>query len=90
VGCGAFCDADYNVTFSEDCSSVEAGARTVAFQDLVQNLESMAIMKGKEVCTDANIGATISPCMVGIDPVERPGQDHEYCAHGPTCVVTVP
>lgn len=90
VGCGAFCDADYQVSFSEACGNIEGGELTIQFEDLIQNLEAMATMEGKDVCTDANIGATISPCKVGIVPVERANQDHESCVTGPKCLVTVP
>jgi hypothetical protein len=90
VGCGAFCDADYQVSFSEACTNIEAGQLTLDFENIVMQLEDMAVMHGKDVCTDANIGATISPCMVGVTPVERANQDHASCTTAPQCTVQVP
>jgi hypothetical protein len=34
---------------------------------------------GKQVCPQADSTSFLTPCAIGIPPVEHPNQDHEIC-----------
>jgi hypothetical protein len=83
LGCAAVCmDVDV-VGWTAPCSNVEAGPQTDAFEAKVQSLLDSANAQSVAVCTADNLGATLTPCMVGINPAEWPNQDHATCTTPP-------
>jgi hypothetical protein len=84
LGCAAVCTDVDVVGWTSPCSNVEAGPRTDAFEAQVQSLLNAANAQSVSVCTADNLGATLTPCMVGITPVEWPNQDPTACSTPPS------
>ena len=83
LGCAAFCEDVDVVSFTPQCENVEASDREIAFEITVMNNVKQAEAQGKQVCPQADLTAFVTPCAIGIPPVEHPNQDHEVCANPP-------
>jgi hypothetical protein len=90
VGCGVYCAAQDDIRFTQACAGPASGTLTMQFQNDIATAVQNAMAHGTDLCTSSNVGATISPCMDGIVPMELPNQSHESCMVAPACVVTVP
>jgi hypothetical protein len=79
VNCVAFCVAVNKIAFTPMCGNIEAGELTDLFMEEVINdaedLEAQSI----QVCPGPDSKHWVTPCGVGINPVEHPNQDHEVC-----------
>lgn len=83
-GCAAVCTAPDLITFTPACSSVDAGPRELGFEMTIMENAAALMMQGGE-CT---IGFTVTPCALGLAPVEWPNQDHTVCMSAPAgCVL---
>jgi hypothetical protein len=83
LGCWAICNDVGEAGFTPACSNIEAGMLTDAFEAKIQTIINAANAQGVPLCTADNIGATTTPCAVGITPVELANQDHTVCMSAP-------
>lgn len=95
AGCRAVCAAAGDVEMSAECNGIGAGPREAQFDALVQTYVLQLVMQGTQVCTtdpmggvmgDLMVGDSVTPCNLGIPPIEWPNQDHEVCAPMPAGV----
>jgi hypothetical protein len=82
-GCAVVCMDVGTPTFAPQCANVEAGPRTQSFEDQVDNGLATALDQGVEICPADKLGMELTPCALGITPVEWPNQDHESCTPPP-------
>lgn len=83
LGCAAFCEDVNVVTFTPPCKNIEASTLELDFELTVMNNVQQAETQGVQVCPQANVTVFLTPCALGIFPVEHPNQDHEVCATPP-------
>ena len=83
IGCAAYCKDVGTVAFTDRCSAVDAGDRELAFEVALMQQVDAAIAQGYEVCPKADNTSYVTPCALGIPPVEHPNQDHEVCQTPP-------
>jgi len=83
LGCAAFCEDVDVVTFTPQCRNVEASDREIAFELNVMKIVQQAEDQGTQACPQANSTSFLTPCKIGISPVEHPNQDHEVCTTPP-------
>lgn len=69
--------------FTDGCADVPAGPLTSQFEDTVELLANMAAAADKQICPPDNLQGRLTPCSVGIAPVEWPNQDHSVCMSAP-------
>jgi hypothetical protein len=89
-GCRATCAFLDKPDFTAACDDVSAGPLTEKFEaDAMARVDAF-IASGGEPCNQADLdsGATVTPCQLGIMPVEWPDQDHDVCISPPPgCVL---
>ena len=83
LGCAAFCEDVDVITFTPQCKNIEASDREIAFEINVMDIVHQAEAQGKQVCPQADPTTFLTPCAIGISPVEHPNQDHDVCATPP-------
>ena len=83
LGCAAFCGDVGLVSFTPQCSNIEASDLEIKFEITVMNSVKQAEAQGAQVCAQANATTFVTPCSIGIFPVEHPNQDHEVCTPPP-------
>ena len=83
VGCAAVCAGVGVPALTDACSNIEAGPRTMQFKNDVQIYLDDVAANGGTPCPTENLGAAVTPCMDGIQPVEWPNQDHAECTTPP-------
>ena len=83
VGCAAQCVGVDVVGYTDACSNIEAGPRTMQFVMDVDMYVSDLAAQGGTPCPAENLGVTVTPCADGIQPVEWPNQDHTVCTPAP-------
>ncbi|AUX42416.1 uncharacterized protein SOCE26_038480 [Sorangium cellulosum] len=81
--CVAFCIDVDSVAFTPMCDSVEAGELTNLFKEEVIIGAAELEAQGIQVCPAPDSKHWVTPCDVGIPPVEHPNQDHNYCQPPP-------
>jgi len=89
VGCAAYCSAPDVVTFTPACSHISAGDREIAFEILVMAQVQDIEAQGVRACPQANALDVLTPCMMGLPPIEWPNQSE--CTSPPEgCPVGAP
>lgn len=83
LGCAAICTAVDMPGLTAACSNVDAGPRTAQFEADVNTYLADLAAHGATACPAENLGATVTPCADGIQPVEWPNQDHAECTTPP-------
>ena len=83
LGCAAFCSAVGMVSVTPQCHNIEASTREFDFETIVANKVIELEGQGIQVCPEATPTSVITPCAVGVFPVEHPNQDHEFCQTPP-------
>jgi len=78
VNCIAFCIGPDAIAFPH-CDDPASGVRADQFEEKVLNDAAEQLLQGVQVCPEANSKKWVTPCQVGITPVEHPNQDHEVC-----------
>lgn len=86
--CIAFCVGVHKVGFTPMCNDVSASDLTIEFFDAVLDGAEDLEAEGYEVCPAPDPTKWVTPCDVGIIPMENPpNQDHEVCQPvPPDCV----
>jgi hypothetical protein len=88
-GCYEYCAGLDNPQYTDACNNVEAGPRTMAFQNAADAVYQNALNQGIHVCNGSNSGdpadgstdtVKATPCQFGYPPVLWPGQDTEVCS----------
>jgi hypothetical protein len=83
VGCAAYCQAVHTLGFTYACGGPAADALEQQFRDYVIAFLDEQDAQGVEVCPQDDLYKYVTPCDVGIIPVEWPGQDHAVCTPAP-------
>jgi hypothetical protein len=83
VGCAAYCSAKDTVTFLPACLAVGANTRELEFELKVRQLANDAASQGVHFCPEEDLTKFLTPCALGIEPVEWPNQSHEVCTPVP-------
>jgi hypothetical protein len=78
VNCIAFCIGVNEIAFP-NCDDPASGPWAALFKEQVLNAAAEQLVLGVQVCPAANSKKWVTPCQVGITPVEHPNQDHEVC-----------
>ena len=83
LGCAAYCSDVDEVSFTPACRNIEASDRELEFELQVMDGVQHLYAQGIQVCPQADPTSFVTPCAMGIFPVEHPNQDHEYCQTPP-------
>jgi hypothetical protein len=84
-GCRAACASLDKPDFTAACDDVAAGPLTAQFEQAMEDKVNKFVAAGGEPCNQADLdnGVSVTPCSIGIMPVEWPNQDHDVCTSPP-------
>lgn len=83
VGCAAYCQAVHTIAFTYACEGPASGAQYEIFRNHVISYLDAQDAQGVEICPQEDLHKYVTPCDVGIPPVELANQDHSVCTPAP-------
>jgi len=89
VGCAAYCRGPDDLAVTPACFHISGGPRELEFEQAVVAQILLLEAEGIRVCPQADLNTFVTPCDVGVPPIQWP--DQSECLSPPAgCSVGAP